>query len=117
MRKPRRHNETVMRMRSGQMRFKRRLDLPMWHQDHLLKISRILIDAGTRIQEVSNESTLRNVDKCLAAQTILSMANADASQITPLDPRDRGAELGMYTDQGWANMAGHAELNARDDLD
>ena len=117
MRKLKRNKEVVMRMRSGQMRFKRRLDLPMWHQDHLLKISRILVDAGKRIEKISNESALRNVDKCLAAQTILSLANVDASQITPLDPRDRGAELGEYTDQGWTNKAGHAELNARDDLD
>ena len=117
MRKPRRNNETVMRMRSGQLRFKRRMDLPMWHQDHLLKVSRILQDAGKRIEEISNSNSLRNVDKCLAAQTVVSLANADAGQITPKDPRERGAELGVYTEQGWANLAGHAELNARDDLD
>jgi len=117
MRKPIRNKETVMRMKTGQLRFKRRLDLPMWHQDHLMKISRILVDVGKRIEKVSQDSALRNVDKCLAAQAILSSANVDASRITPLDPRDRGAELGMYTDQGWANMAGHAELNARDDID
>tara|TARA_R100001480_G_scaffold5937_6_gene13045 strand:+ start:878 stop:1288 length:411 start_codon:yes stop_codon:yes gene_type:complete len=117
VRKPFRNTETVNRLGSGQMRFKRRLDLPMWHQDHLLKVSRILIEAGKRIEKISNESALRNVDKCLTAQTVLKLANIDASRLTPLDPRERGSELGEYTDRGWVNKAGHAELNARDDLD
>ena len=39
------------------------------------------------------------------------------SRMSPLDPRERGSELGEYTDQGWVNKAGFDELNQRTDMD
>ena len=117
MRKHRRQSETVMRLGAGQMRFKRRMDLPLWHQDHLLKVARILQDAGKRIEEISNSNSLRNVDKALAAQSVITLANIDAGRITPLDPRERGSEKLEWRDTGLVDTSGFDELNARQDLD
>lgn len=117
MRKHRRQSETVLRLGSGQMRFKRRIDLPLWHQDHLMKVSRILQDAGKRIEEISNSNSLRNVDKALAAQTVVKLANLDAARITPLDPRERGSEKLEWRENGLVDTSGFDELNARQDLD
>ena len=42
--------------------------------------------------------------------------NRDMGQITPRDPRERGAEKIRYTDFGLINEAGFDELQARDDM-
>ncbi len=113
----RRKSLTAMRLGAGQMRFKRRMDLPLWHHEHLPKIARILQDAGRRLEDISNSNSLRNADKTLAAQTVIKYASYDAARITPLDPRERGSERLEWTDAGLVNTNGFDELNARDDLD
>ena len=111
-----RRNLTVDYMRSGRMRFKRRLDVPMWHIDHLNKTVEILTKLTEELIKLRKNNSFRNADKCMYAQTAISFANGKLASMLPKDPRERGAELGEYTEQGWANLNGHAELLARDDL-
>jgi len=113
----RKQNRTVLNIASGRMRFKRRLDLPMWHHDHLPKIVRLLRESADRIEKINQSNELRNSDKTLAAQVIITRAQLHASRMSPLDPRERGSELGEYTDRGWVNKAGFDELNQRTDMD
>ena len=50
----RKQNRTVLNIASGRMRFKRRLDLPMWHHDHLPKIVQLLGRSADRIERLIN---------------------------------------------------------------
>ena len=117
MRYKKRPNRTVLNMASGRMKFKRRIDFPLWHHDHQPKVVRLLRECADRIEKINQSNVLRNSDKTLAAQVIISEAQVHASRLSPLDPRERGSELGEYTDQGWVNKAGFDELNQRTDMD
>jgi len=117
MRVKRKLNRTVLNMATGRMKFKRRIDFPLWHHDHLPKVVNLLRECADRIDKINKSSALRNSDKTLAAQVIISKAQSHASRMSPLDPRERGSELGEYTDQGWVNKAGFDELNQRTDMD
>jgi hypothetical protein len=112
----RRKNLTVDYMRSGQMRFKRRLDVPMWHIDHLNKTVEILTSLTEELTNLKKNNSFRNADKCMYAQTAISFANGKLASMLPKDPRERGAEMLEYTEQGLVDHNGHAELLARDDL-
>ena len=114
----RKQNRTVLNIASGQMRFKRRLDLPMWHHDHLPKIVRLLRESADRIEKISQSNELRNSDKTLAAQVIITKAQSHASRMSPSDPRERGSERLEYREWGGlTNTNGFDELNSRSDLD
>lgn len=113
----RKQKRTVLLMRSGRMKFKRRIDLPLWHHDHLPKVVRLLRESADRIEQINQSSVLRNSDKTLAAQVVITQAQHHASNMSPIDPRERGAELGEYTDQGWTDTHGHEALNQRTDMD
>tara|TARA_B100000530_G_scaffold321921_1_gene256455 strand:- start:4445 stop:4792 length:348 start_codon:yes stop_codon:yes gene_type:complete len=113
----RKQNRTVLNMRSGRMKFKRRIDIPLWHQDHLPKVVNLLRESADRIEKINQSNELRNSDKTLAAQVVITQAQHHASRMSPLDPRERGAELGEYGDQGWVTTHGHEALNRRTDMD
>lgn len=117
MRKHKRMNRTVLNIASGRMRFKRRIDVPLWHHDHLPKVVQLLRECADRIEKINQSNVLRNSDKTLASQVVITDANYHASRMSPLDPRERGSELGEYTEQGWVNKAGFEELNQRTDMD
>lgn len=113
----RKQNRTVLNIASGRMRFKRRLDLPMWHHDHLPKIVRLLRESADRIEQISKSNVLRNSDKTLASQVVITQAQMHASKMSPTDPRERGAERLEYREWGGlTNTIGFDELNARSDL-
>ena len=114
----RKQNRTVLNIASGRMRFKRRLDLPMWHHDHLPKIVRLLRESADRIEKITQSNELRNSDKTLAAQVIITKAQSHASRMSPLDPRERGSERLEYREWGGlTNTSGFDELNSRSDMD
>ena len=69
------------------------------------------------IEKINQSNELRNSDKTLAAQVVITQAQLHASRMSPLDPRERGAELGEYGDQGWVDTHGHEALNRRTDMD
>ena len=114
--KRRKSNAVIDHMKAGRMRFKRRLDVPMWHVDHLNKSIVVLKELLESLEEIRKGNSTRHADKCMYAQTAITVANGRFAIMGPQDPRSRGAELGEYTDQGWTDRTGHAELLARDDL-
>lgn len=109
-------NYTLYNIRRGAMRFKRRLDIQMWHVDHLNKSIEELSALVDELKRIRNSNTLRNSDKCLYAQMTITTANARFAAMTPKDPRTRGAELGEYTEQGWVDKNGYEEISKREDL-
>ena len=61
-------NQTVYNMRTGLMTFKRRLDIPMWHIDHLNKTIEAFDEIADELKRIRNSNTLRDSDKCMYAQ-------------------------------------------------
>ena len=117
--KRRRSNPTVLKMAMGLMKFRRRVEIPCWHIDHLRKIVSILREHADRIEAIADANKLRPSDKTLAAQQVILQMNSDMNCITPTDPRERGAERGGYNHQygrGYLNTNGFDELLARDDM-
>ena len=111
-------NQTVQYMRQGLMRFKRRLDIPMWHIDHLNKTIQMFDEGVDELKRIRNSNTLRNSDKAVYAQGVLAMMNKQCAIMTPTDPRERGTEDLEYTDaHGLIDKRGEKELLAREDLD
>lgn len=118
--KRRKSNPTVMKMATGVMRFKRRVDIPMWHVDHIQKTANILREYADRIESTLSSNSMRNSDKTLAVQYMIQSMNNDMARMTPKDPRERGAERGGYNHdygRGYINTNGFDELLARDDMD
>ena len=64
------YNPTVNAMRSGMMRFKRRIDVPMWHIEHLRQVIPVLKSATDELERLERSNSLRNVDKCIYAQSV-----------------------------------------------
>ena len=111
-------NPTVANLRNGSLRFKRRLDVPMWHHDHLSKVINTLEEVTAELRRIKNSNTLRNFDKCVYAQHCLMFANQSFSQMTPKDPRTRGASIYGYPNTHYmVDENGHEEVQARKDLD
>ena len=109
-------NYTLYNIRKGVMRFKRRLDIQMWHIDHLTKSIEELSALVDELKRIKNSNTLRNSDKCMYAQMTITTANSGFANMTPSDPRSRGAEHLEYTEQGLVNKNGHEEIAKREDL-
>jgi len=106
-------NPTVAKMAIGVMKFRRRVEIPCWHVDHLRKIVRILREHADRIEAIADAY------KTSAAQQVILQMNSDMNRMTPTDPRERGAERGGYNHEfgrGYLNTNGFDELLARDDM-
>lgn len=113
----RQKNPVVLKMQMGLMKFKRRVDFPMWHHEHISKVASIMREYADRIEAVHGSNSMRNSDKTLYAQQLIQQMNADVGRITPTDPRERGAEKLRYMDySGLVDENGFDELNARDDM-
>ena len=109
-------NETVQLMRWANMRFKRRLDIPMWHVDHLRKSIDALKELTEELERIQNSNSLRHAEKCRYAQDALVMLNIRFRNMLPKDPRERGAEMLVHSHSGLIDENGYEELNAREDL-
>lgn len=109
-------NSTLDYMRTSQMRFKRRLDIQMWHVDHLRKTCEHLSELVEELERLRGHNGLKDTDKCMYAQTAITITNKKLAVMLPKDPRERGAERLEYTDTGLVDTNGHDELLASDDL-
>ena len=110
------YNPTVNAMRSGMMRFKRRIDVPMWHIEHLRQVIPVLKSATDELERLERSNSLRNVDKCIYAQSVLMGVNAACNHFKPHDPRHRGTEALVY-DPHLIDTRGHSDLQSRPELD
>ena len=108
-------NPTVDAMRRGLMTYRRRMDVQMWHIDHLGQTIEIIDELSSELKRIKGSNSLRNVDKCTYAQGSIMYANRRFSMMRPSDPRPRGSEDLVY-DPYLIDRRGHAELQKRDDL-
>jgi hypothetical protein len=117
--KPRRRkkllNPILVKMMTGRMRFRRRLDVPMWDAEHLDKVVNILTDGADKIKRIRGNNELRTDDKLMCAQMIIQSMQSDLQRMKPLDPRERGAEKLEYTSFGLIDRNGHDAVQARGD--
>ena len=67
----RKQNRTVLNIASGRMRFKRRLDLPMWHHDHLPKIVQLLRKVQIELRRLINLKNCATLIKRFAVPKLL----------------------------------------------
>ena len=112
-----RTNSTLRAIQNGSIRFKRRIDIQMWHPEHLGQTLEILETLVTKLRQVhKTNQELSHVDKIWNAQNAIVEANIRCQGVLPRDPRVRGAEFGSYTDRGWTETNGHDALAARADL-
>ena len=89
-------NPTVAKMAIGVMKFRRRVEIPCWHVDHLRKIVRILREHADRIEAIADANKLQPSDKTSAAQQVILQMNSDMNRMTPTDPGN-GARKGAAT--------------------
>ena len=108
-------NPTVDAMRRGLMTYKRRMDVQMWHIEHLGQAIEIFDELTSELKRLKGSNSLRNVDKCTYAQGSIMFANKRFSGMKPSDPRPRGSEELIY-DPHLIDRRGHVELQKRDDL-
>lgn len=109
-------NPTVHALRGGLMAFKRRMDVQMWHIDHLTQSIEIMDTLSDELKRLKASNSLRNIDKCIYAQGAITVANKQFAAMKPSDPRPRGTEHLVY-DPHLMDTRGHADLQARQDLD
>jgi len=88
----------------------------MWHIEHLRQLIPLLRSALEELERLERSNSLRNVDRCIYAQSVLMSINSVCSQMKPRDPRQRGAELLIY-DPHLIDRNGHDNLQGREDLD
>lgn len=113
-------NPTVLKMSMGLMKFRRRVEVPCWHVDHLRKVIRIFREYADRLEAIADANKLKPSDKMSASQQVICQMNLDMQLVTPKDPRERGEERGGYNHgfgRGYLNTNGFDELLARDDMD
>jgi len=111
-------NPTVDAMRRGLMTYKRRMDVQMWHIDHLDQAIEIFDELVLELKRLKGSNSLRNVDKCTYAQGSIMYANKRLAIVSPCDPRQSCSvnEGLIYGQNGLMDTRGHAQLQSRDDL-
>tara|TARA_R110000823_G_scaffold19819_9_gene61066 strand:+ start:691 stop:1071 length:381 start_codon:yes stop_codon:yes gene_type:complete len=112
-----RANDTVLALQGGQLRFSRRLDVKMWHPNHLKQAIDVLTNMVDELTRLQSTKELRQVDKLIYAQSVLISANNNLASVTPKDPRTRGAERIEWKFGGLVDTNGYASLGSRGDLD
>ena len=113
-------NPTALKFHQGLLRFKRRVDFPCWHVDHVRKLVSLLRETADALEEITHMNAARDADKVFYAQNAIMRLNWDASRLTPKDPRERGAAQYSYDHQGGSHlvdMNGIKHVEAREDLD
>ncbi len=68
-------NPTVDAMRRGLMTYRRRMDVQMWHIEHLGQTIEIIDELSSELKRIKGSNSLRNVDKCTYAQGTIMYAN------------------------------------------
>lgn len=113
-------NPTAFKFHQGALRFKRRVDFPCWHIDHITKSVSLLRETADALEEITHMNAARDADKVWYAQNVIMRLNWDAGRLTPKDPRERGAAQYSYDHQGGSHMVdmnGIKHIEAREDLD
>ena len=103
------------------IKFVKRIECNCWHPDHVMPLSRLFKKLSEELSELDTGwSKARRGQRDLNShiskmQWILSNANFIAKNIEPLDQRERGVEIGSYSEQGYRDSNGMAELQKYED--
>ena len=111
-------NKTMYKISSGMMKWKRRINIPMWHPDHVGKAANILREYADRIEDITKSNSMRGSDRTMLAQQILVEMNHQFGMITPQDPRAPKAEQYEYINNNdhMVDTNGFDDLVKRDEL-
>jgi len=112
-------NKTMYKLSAGMMQWKRRIAIPMWHPSHVSKAANILKEYADRIAKIDQSNSMRGSDRTTLAQSLLVEMNHQFGQISPQDPRERGAERYEFINGndhrvntlGFEDLAKDKELN------
>ena len=85
-------NPIMHKLSSGMMKWKRRINIPMWHPSHVKKAAKILRQSADKLDRIAQSHSMRGSDRTTLAQSFLVEMNQDFSLISPQDPRERGSE-------------------------
>ena len=112
-------NPTAFKFHQGLLRFKRRVDFPCWHVDHVRKLVSLLRETADALEEIVGMNAARDADKVYYAQNAIMRLNWDAGRLTPKDPREKGGAQYSYDHRGGPvlrDMNGIQHIEAREDL-
>ena len=112
-------NRTMYKLSAGMMKWKRRINIPMWHPSHVQKAANILRQCADKLDRIEKSNSMRGSDRTMLAQQFLVEMNQDFSLISPKDPRERGVEHyefingrnHMTDTNGFDDLAKRKELN------
>ena len=111
-------NRTMYKLSAGTMKWKRRINIPMWHPSHVSKAANILRQYADKLENIDKSNSMRGSDRTTLAQSFLVEMNQDFSLISPQDPRERGAERYEFINgrEHMTNTNGFDELAKRKEL-
>lgn len=103
-------------MQMGIVKFKRSVGFPMWHRDHLCKVSNIRVNTPT-VLRLCKAQTRWSSDKTLYPQQLIQQMSADVVGITPTDIRELRAQRLRHIDYfGLVNEGSFDEKNLVEDM-
>tara|TARA_R100000353_G_C6422363_1_gene173568 strand:- start:256 stop:615 length:360 start_codon:yes stop_codon:yes gene_type:complete len=112
------YNPTARAIRRGLMQYKKRIDIPLWHPEHLTHAINGLRACADEMERLQKSNSLRGVDKMIYAQGSVHATNLSLNQTYPKDPRTRGVHTFDAYDNGrLVETAGVPAVNAREDLE
>lgn len=119
MRQRRTINPTAFKMMNNGLKFRRRVEIPCWHHEHIAKVARIFREYADNIEAIGTLETMLNHEKVSLVQFQIQRMNWDMQELTPHDPRQRGAEQMRYVNGRTyqTNMNGVDHVERREDLD
>ena len=96
---------------SIRIKFQRRMTVPMFHPIHIGAVSQLLEYGFNELNRITKLNSLRRVDKLVQAHYVIDTLTHGFANITPADPRNRGAEEYIYGDNGFETIHGLKDLD------
>lgn len=113
------YNPVASAIRRGLMQYKKRIDIPLWHPNHLPQAIQALRNCADEMERLQKSNSMRIVDRIIHAQFLVHSLNVFLkNHAIPSDPRTRGVHSFTEYDNGnLVETAGVKAVNARDDLE
>ena len=96
---------------SIRIKFQRRMTVPMFHPQHIEAVSQLLEYGFNELNRITKLNSLRRVDKLVQAHYVIDTLTHGFANITPADPRNRGAEEYIYGNNGFETIHGLKDLD------
>ena len=105
------NHDIVRAMYNTQIKWNRRLLVPMFHPEHTKIVAELFADAGEQLRRISLKNSLTRLEKLVQSHYILDAMAHTLKWIKPEDPRQRGAEEYQYQGNGFQNIHGLEDLD------